>query len=199
MANKPGRPVGTGYATRRTLDVGIWGINPDLFHKKYTINENGCWIWQGAQGPHGTLFGVAKRGKPAMTQATRVSWMIEHGEIPPGKYIIHGCNHRMCVNPHHLKPATPQERKNQLFDTKPNRKVNSNTPNQWLLSFNLTPEQNPLNDEFKAAMQAEIEPWQIARHGVNFEYRYSWITITQEHAFQIMLKYPQYKQYMRPI
>jgi hypothetical protein len=93
MANKPAR----------TTHTGLWSYNPELFKKKYIVEEvSGCWIWQGATSPSGALFGCVKNGKPQMTQARRVAYMIETGEDCSHLEFRHRCDHGMlCVNPQH--------------------------------------------------------------------------------------------------
>ena len=201
---KPGRPKGSNYPTRRTHQVGLYWINKELFHTKYQINDEGCWIWQGAHGPHGALYGVRYGDKIRMTQATRVGWMLANGEIAPETAIVHECNNKSCVNPDHLK-ETPSARHGHKGWDHPRqlrhepRKVSKNTPKQWILTFNIDPEQNPINTKFKQQMAQEIDAWAIARHGIDLDFGYSWITITEQHAWQLLLKYPEYAAYMRPL
>jgi hypothetical protein len=75
------------------------------FLKQVSIDENGCWLWQGAPGSTG--YGVFYwRRKPI--SAHRVAYTIYKGEIPQGLEIDHLCRVRLCVNPEHLEAVTHQ-------------------------------------------------------------------------------------------
>lgn len=72
----------------------------------YTIQESGCWEWQGAitSSGYGTWW-VNKR----LTPAHRVMYERHKGAIPEGLDLDHLCRNRKCVNPDHLEPVTRQE------------------------------------------------------------------------------------------
>ena len=58
-----------------------------------------CWIWERSK-----LRGYGKHHTRGRTYiAHRFAWMLEHGEIPPGKDIHHKCANKSCVNPAHLE------------------------------------------------------------------------------------------------
>ena len=70
-----------------------------------TLDNRGCWIWQGAiLNGYGT-FSV--NGK--MTRAHRASYTEYIGEIPEGLVIDHLCRNTRCVNPDHLEAVTQAE------------------------------------------------------------------------------------------
>lgn len=84
--------------------ISIW---QDRLRKKIRYENNGCWIWLGAtkgdpKDPYGhyrcTLF-------PGETLAHRVSYLLFQGHIPEGKMLLHSCDVRLCVNPHHTFPG----------------------------------------------------------------------------------------------
>jgi hypothetical protein len=86
------------------------GINPlpieSRFHANYEIiTETGCWLWKGWYDKNG--YGMMKIGhmddKSRRNEfAHRVSWIIHHGHIPKGLFVLHHCDTPCCVNPHHL-------------------------------------------------------------------------------------------------
>ena len=39
----------------------------------------------------------------------RVSYLLEKGSIPEGFYVLHICNNKKCINPHHLYAGTAKE------------------------------------------------------------------------------------------
>lgn len=69
-------------------------------------SENGCWPWLGSRTDQG--YGRLRvNGKALLPH--RVVWELTHGEIPPGKIVIHKCDNPSCCRPDHLKLATQKE------------------------------------------------------------------------------------------
>jgi hypothetical protein len=80
---------------------------------KYTVDERGCWIWQGSIGRHG--YGRLKwNGKSC--SAHRVMYEITKGIIKNGLVIDHLCSVKACVNPDHLEAVTLSENSQRAWD-----------------------------------------------------------------------------------
>lgn len=83
----------THKSSKATLIKNFW----DRVRK-----TDSCWIWEGFSLPgRGAILGPAVE-RPGRS-ATRFSYSLAHGEIPPNKKIVHKCGNQLCVNPEHLK------------------------------------------------------------------------------------------------
>jgi hypothetical protein len=61
----------------------------------------GCWLWiDGTSEGYGSVRIGGKNSRAE--RAHRLSWMIHHGPIPNGLFVLHRCDVRRCVNPNHL-------------------------------------------------------------------------------------------------
>lgn len=49
------------------------------------------------------------RNGRVMALAHRVAWVMQNGQIPQGKHILHSCDQPLCVNWRHLRPGTNQD------------------------------------------------------------------------------------------
>ena len=58
-----------------------------------------CWVWRAGRFDTGYgAFGIGRRTHGAH----RVAWTIARGPIPTGRWVLHRCDRRECVNPDHL-------------------------------------------------------------------------------------------------
>ena len=73
-----------------------------------------CWLWRGAVGTHG--YGVIGLGGHATITAHRFSWALHKGKIQDGRWILHRCDNRRCVNPNHLYLGTVRENVRDMME-----------------------------------------------------------------------------------
>ena len=80
-----GRGKGQTYVSR------FWS-----FVEKQT---SGCWFWVGGIG-HGSYGRMMVKGQGYKVH--RISYLLEHGELPVNLHVCHRCDAPLCVNPGHL-------------------------------------------------------------------------------------------------
>lgn len=90
------------------------------FHKKYEINESGCWIWIAGTRPNGKGMPYPRHWTDdrKSISAHRFSFELMYGAIPKSMYVCHKCDTPLCVNPYHLFIGTHQDNMRDMVQKK---------------------------------------------------------------------------------
>lgn len=102
---------------RRTRSDKTW------FESTVIKSAFGCWLWPGRlmnKGYGETSF----RGKHMLIH--RIAWILWHGEIPNGLWVLHDCDTRQCCNPEHLFLGTAKDNTDDMMSKGRNK---ANRPN----------------------------------------------------------------------
>lgn len=69
--------------------------------------SGGCLEWQGCRDAHG--YGQISVVHGRKTSTHRAAWLVAHGDIPDGLWVLHHCDNPPCCEPSHLFLGTPAD------------------------------------------------------------------------------------------
>jgi hypothetical protein len=125
------------------------------------VPEGGCWIWM--KSLMCTRYGCIRIDKKTHT-AHRLSWQIHNGPIPDGMHVLHRCDVRECVNPHHLFLGTNQENITDSVKKGRRKGVSRNRPKG--LKYNIRVSRRKLTDsQICQAKELRESGWSFAKIG----------------------------------
>ncbi len=104
-------PLSSGHQARPAIERLL---------SKVDVAPSGCWLYSGHLDPQG--YGRITDDNGKTSSVHRMSYVHHSGPIPPGLQVDHECHnldiecvagprcvHRRCINPEHLRLATPRD------------------------------------------------------------------------------------------
>ncbi len=112
--------------TQPYLEGHIMAVVDSTYARRFwakVLKTETCWLWTGCI----STVGYGKIGWQHRTQgAHRVAWILAHGDIPEGLWVLHKCEsayppgnqiYRGCVNPDHLYLGTRRDNVDNMMAT----------------------------------------------------------------------------------
>lgn len=103
--------TGSIYKVRRFSDD--FSLEARLNYKGWTLQETGCWEWNGRRDRLG--YGqIEYQGGRLLTH--RAAYLLWVGVLKPDEQVRHTCDNPPCMNPDHLIPGSQEENMQDMVD-----------------------------------------------------------------------------------
>lgn len=111
----------TSQERRLRTAAGGYRLSDDAYNEQWkarvrarcSIDENGCWLWQGFIHRNG--YANASHRAHKVSRLHRLSYLVFVGAIPDGHDVCHRCDIRHCINPEHLFTGTRQQNHDDMW------------------------------------------------------------------------------------
>lgn len=191
-----GRPKGysPGQTRAITHQIGEWAWSTDNLHKRIVKTDpDSCWAWTGSQNPQGNIFGAYKNGRPQMTQANRLLQMEILNDAIVGREVRMSCGNKHCSNPRHFT-LTERGRKPRV-----KRIPETSAPIVWSTSSKMLTISEHILSLLTKEQQQQLKAMTkefAETGGIDVEFEYRWITMTEENYLLASIKYADIIKYM---